>query len=243
MKITNPFRLSYCAIILLFGSVNSWTEPHDEPASLKMVDWREAKDPSKLLKWTVDPEHAWWQKTLHHKRQDRPTETPVELPTKCQYVPQNTEKSCADGCICGTQCTGIYIWNNSRPEPRPQYHVCTNWNLNHGNQLRAGFQEAGFQLIPNRTKCGWQKFEGVTALRVGRGSIDVNGTIDQPHGDPFELARIEAVMKQEYPFVEIMIICATLVGPLFLFGGFLSWCFWAGRDRKVKYKRLPKQYS
>ena len=98
-------------------------------------------------------------------------------------------------------------------------------------------------MIPNRTKCGWQKFEGVTALRVGRGSIDVNGTIDQPHGDPFELARIEAVMKQEYPFVEIMIICATLVGPLFLFGGFLSWCFWAGRDRKVKYKRLPKQYS
>jgi hypothetical protein len=57
-----------------------------------------------------------------------------------------------------------------------------------------------------------------------------------------ELARIEAVMKQEYPFVEIMIICATLLGPLFLLASFTGWFMWANQDRKVKvrYHKVPK---
>lgn len=77
-------------------------------------------------------------------------------------------------------------------------------------------------------------------MRVGRGSIDVNGTLEQQFGDPLELARIEEVMKHEYPFVEIIIICATLVGPIFMFAGMLPWCLWANKERTVKYKRLPK---
>jgi hypothetical protein len=76
-------------------------------------------------------------------------------------------------------------------------------------------------------------------MRVGRGSIDVNGTVAQQFGDPFEIAKIEEVMKAEFPFVEILIICATLVGPIFMFLGMIPWCVWASKERKVKYKRVP----
>ncbi|KIV98599.1 uncharacterized protein PV09_09616 [Verruconis gallopava] len=230
---------SFCALLTLLGSgaANSEEAPHAR--HLSPVPWHPSKEPSRLLKWTTDPQHAWWDKALF-KRDDTPSQaSPVTLPTKCQYVAANTQSACGTGCICGTSCTSIYIWNQSRPEPRPQYHICTNWNLNHGYQLRAGFQEAGFAIVPNRTQCGWQKFEGVTALRVGRGSIDVNGTEEQPFGDPYELARIEQVMREEYPFVEIIIICATLVGPIFMFAGIGGWCIWAQKDRTVKYRRLP----
>jgi hypothetical protein len=239
MKIINFHKLTYCALILLFGTTNA--QPEDEGRQYSEIQWDTFKEPSKLLKYTTDPKHAWWQ----YKRQEpeSPSVSSIALPTKCQYVAKNTDKPCSDGCICGTQCTSIYIWNASRPEPKPQYHICTNWNLNHGYQLRAGFQEVGFQIVPNRTKCGWQRFEGVSAMRVGRGNIDVNGTLDQPWGDPLELAKIEQVMKQEYPFVEIIIICATLVGPVVMFFGLGAWCLWGGRERKVKYRKLEGHKS
>lgn len=47
---------------------------------------------------------------------------------------------------------------------------------------------------------------------MSRASIDVNGTLEYDRGNPAEIAVIEAVLRREYPFVEILIICATLVG-------------------------------
>jgi len=64
-------------------------------------------------------------------------------------------------------------------------------------------------------------------MKVGRGSIDVNGTDAQPFGDPEELAVVEEVMKREYPFVEILVIVATTVGPIFSFFALGGWCCWA----------------
>lgn len=84
------------------------------------------------------------------------------------------------------------------------------------------------------------KFTHVSAMRVGRGSIDVNGTLDDPYGIPAELVAIEDVMVAEYPFVEILIICATLVGPIFIFGGAIGWCVYADGNRKVKYRSIKQ---
>ena len=75
----------------------------------------------------------------------------------------------------------------------------------------------------NPVQCGWQSVKTVSALRVSRGSIDVNGTLQYDQGDPAEIANIEAVLKHEYPFVEILVLCATLVGPICILLGLCSW--------------------
>lgn len=68
-------------------------------------------------------------------------------------------------------------------------------------------------------------------LRVGRGSIDVNGTEELPWGNMAEVAVIQEVLRREYPFIEIMIIVATLVGPIIGICGLFGWCVVLG-DRK-----------
>jgi hypothetical protein len=72
-------------------------------------------------------------------------------------------------------------------------------------------------------------------LRVGRGNVDVNGTDDLPFGDMAEVAKIEEIMRREYPFVEILIILATLVGPIFLFLTSVIWFGWADKPKKGYY--------
>jgi hypothetical protein len=92
----------------------------------------------------------------------------------------------------------------------------------------------GFTIVDNYTKCGWQRLAHITELRVGRGNIDVNGTDDLPFGDMAELAKIEELLRREYPFVEILIILATLIGPIFLFFASIGWFAWAERERKTR---------
>lgn len=60
-------------------------------------------------------------------------------------------------------------------------------------------------------------------LRVSRGSIDVNGTLEFDRGDPEEIGAIEAVLRGEYPFIEILVLCATLVGPIAMLFGLCAW--------------------
>ncbi|QDS77040.1 hypothetical protein FKW77_006692 [Venturia effusa] len=204
------------------------------------TDWTSRNPPSALTKWTTDPDHAFWshlfKRSSPHKFEERETTTPHPTPTKCTYVPENTAESCPKGCICKTQCAGIFFANLTKPvDERSQYHVCTNWMLNHASQLRYGFQRAGFTLLDRPPKCGWQRLSGVSELRVGRGSVDVNGTVAENWGNARELDVIRGVMEREYPFVEILLICAMTIGPIFSFLGLGIWGHWASgwgkRDR------------
>jgi hypothetical protein len=192
-------------------------------------DWGSPKQPSNLLKWTVDPDHAWWKRHLLEPRNPKVDNTPPATPTKCTWVPATTEPSCPQGCICSSSgCASIWFTNMTRAEPRPFYHVCTSWKLNHQHQIRAGLEQAGFQRIGKPVRCGWQKLKFVMELRVGRGSIDVNGTEELPWGDMAEVAVIERVLKREYPFIEILIILATLVGPIIGSFCLCGWCMVLG---------------
>jgi hypothetical protein len=129
----------------------------------------------------------------------------------------------------------MYFSNSSKPASnRPVYHVCTPWQLNHQHQLTNGLIQSGFTIVNNYNKCGWQRLAHITDLGVGRGNIDVNGTDDLPFGDMAELAKIEEVLRREYPFVEILIILATLVGPIFLFFSSIVWLVWAKTERRTK---------
>lgn len=199
------------------------------------TDSTSLKAPSALIKWTTDPEHAFWshlfkKSSPHLGHEKRATTTPPQpTPTKCTYVPENTADSCPKGCICKTQCAGIFFTNLTKPaNQRSQYHVCTNWMLNHASQLRYGFQQSGFTLLDRPNKCGWMRLSGVSALRVGRGSVDVNGTEGENWGNALELEVVRRVLEREYPFVEILVICAMTVGPIFSFLGLGIWSSWAG---------------
>jgi len=75
----------------------------------------------------------------------------------------------------------------------------------------------------NPNQCGWQTVTTVSSKRVSRGSIDVNGTLEYDQGDPQEIALIEAVLLREYPFVEILVLLATLVGPVCMMFGLCAW--------------------
>jgi hypothetical protein len=103
--------------------------------------------------------------------------------------------------------------------------------LNYPSQLHEQLQIEGFEVVKKPVECGWQQISRVSALGVGRGSIDVNGTDEQPWGDPAEIGRIKEVLRREYPFVEILIICATLVGPVFVIFTLSAWCVWANREK------------
>lgn len=156
----------------------------------------------------------------------------LPTPTFCSYMPSNSD--CNTGCLCQSFCGSIYITNYTRlaavnaNEPNaslgPNYHICVNWQLNYPAQLSYAFQEAGFAVLPEQPyQCGWQTLGSVSALRVSRGSIDVNGTLEYDQGDPAELAAIFGVLRAEYPFVEILVVCATMVGPLCILLGYCVW--------------------
>jgi hypothetical protein len=202
-----------------------------------LLEWSTPKPPSNLLKWTVDPSNAWWEKHLLRARDPKSKSTQLPpTPTKCSYIPESTQPECPRGCICSSDdCASIWFTNTSRPEPRPLYHVCTSWKLNHQHQLRAGLEKAGFESTRKPVECGWQKLKFIIELRVARGSIDVNGTEALPWGDMAEVAIIEDVLKREYPFIEILIIVATLVGPIFSLFGWCCWmALWGQRKRGSK---------
>ncbi|RDI87510.1 hypothetical protein Vi05172_g2540 [Venturia inaequalis] len=197
------------------------------------TDLTSRNPPSALIKWTTDPNHAFWSHLFppnpHAYKKRSETTTPLPTPTKCTYVPENTAESCPKGCICKTQCASIFLTNlTNPPHLRSQYHICTNWMLNHASQLRHGFQQAGFTLLDRPSRCGWQRLSGVSALRVGRGSVDVNGTASENWGNGGEIDVLRGVMEREYPFVEILVICAFTVGPVFSFLGLGVWRGWAG---------------
>lgn len=178
--------------------------------------------PSLLLQWTTDPKSSWWKRHLL-PREDHDNSLPP-TPTHCTYLPSTTDPNCSEGCLCSdSNCASIFFTNLTRPSPRPSYHVCTQWKLNHDNQLRYGLQQAGFNITKQTTKCGWQRLHSIMELRVGRGKIDVNGTEEWNWGVPEEVEVIEGILKREYPFVEILIICGTLVGPIFMVFGLAGW--------------------
>ncbi len=170
----------------------------------------------------------------------------LPTPTFCSYKPSTTD--CDTGCICSPSCKSIYITNYTRlaavnakqPDASlgPNYHICTDWQLNYPAQIRYAFQEAGFAILPGKPHpCGWQTWGSVSAQRVSRAGIDINGTLQYDRGDPAELAVIQSVLKAEYPFVEILVICATLVGPIFLGFGFCVWTCAKPADIEVKRSR------
>jgi len=111
------------------------------------------------------------------------------------------------------------------------YHVHTTWTLNYPAQLREQMHNKGFEIVTDPLPCGWQSITGISRLRVARGKIDVSHTEGQPWGHPEEIRRVEEVMVREYPFVEILVLCATLVGPFVSFFGLLGWWIWAERTR------------
>lgn len=178
------------------------------------------------------------------------TTTVLPTPTFCSYMPSTSD--CYTGCICGPSCSSIYITNYTllsavnANEPNaslgPNYHICVNWQLNYPAQLSYAFQEVGFAVLPGAPyQCGWQQWGSVTALRVSRGSIDVNGTLEFDRGDPDELMLIEEVLNREYPFVEILVLCATLVGPAVMLFGMCAWMAMRpreGKEGRGLYRRL-----
>lgn len=195
--------------------------------TLPTLPWSHRNNkPSRLLKWTTDPQSAWWERALS-SRDPKSSQQPLPAtPTKCTYLPSETDPVCNHGCICSgsdSSCRSIYFTNLTRPSPRPHYRICTQWKLNHDSQLRYGLQQVGFNITSLPVKCGWQRLQSISELRVGRGKIDVNGTEQLSWGDPAEVLAIEGIMRREYPFVEILVIVATLVGPIFMCFGICSW--------------------
>jgi hypothetical protein len=177
--------------------------------------------------------------------------TTINLPTPtfCSYEPSSTD--CSTGCICSPGCKSIYITNYTRlaavndrqPDASlgPNYHICTAWQLNYPAQISYAFQEAGFAILPGQPyQCGWQTWGSVVAQRVNRAGIDINGTLQYDQGDPAELAVIQSVLKAEYPFVEILVLCATLLGPIFMGVGL---CFWTcAKPMNIEVKRSRGLY-
>lgn len=174
----------------------------------------------------------------------------LPTPTFCSYEPSTTD--CNTGCICSTNCKSIYITNFTRlaavvngqqPDAYlgPSYHICTVWQLNYPAQISHAFREAGFAILPGQPyQCGWQTWGSVSAQRVSRASININGTLQYDRGDPAELAVIQSVLKAEYPFVEILVLCATLVGPIFMG---LGLCFWTcAKPTNIEVKRSRGLY-
>ena len=173
----------------------------------------------------------------------------LPTPTFCSYEPSSTD--CNTGCICSPGCKSIYITNFTRlaavnaQQPNatlgPNYHICTAWQLNYPAQISHAFQEAGFAILPGQPhQCGWQTGGSVVAHRVSRAGIDINGTLQYDQGDPAELAVIRSVLRAEYPFVEILILCATLVGPIFMG---LGLCIWTcAKPTNVEVKRSRGLY-
>jgi len=119
--------------------------------------------------------------------------------------------------------------NHHRHRRHHRHQHPAKWMLNYPFQLMEQLQNAGFAAVTNPPACGWRTFSHVSALRVGRGSLDVNGTDEQPYGDPAEIGRVEEVLRREYPFVEILILCATLVGPVLTLFALCWWNTWASR--------------
>lgn len=163
----------------------------------------------------------------------------LPTPSYCSYIPSS--KDCNTGCICSKSpswsiAKSIYITNYTRLEELhlghpaatvgPTYRITSFWILNFPNQLRYAFQEAGFAILPGPPfQCGWQTSGSFSAMGVRRGKIEVNGTIEYDQGNPAELAVIRSVLLSEYPFIEILVICAIFPGLICVSFGLCIWSF------------------
>jgi hypothetical protein len=117
----------------------------------------------------------------------------------------------------------VYFINASLPKPHPIYHIRTNWIIHHPAQIKEALRNKGFEIVDNKSQlhdnipdCGWSRLLSFRATGVQRGYLDVNGTEAQPSGDADIVHRVQEVLHAQYPYVEIVILVATLSYPALL---------------------------
>lgn len=138
--------------------------------------------------------------------------------TPVQSDDDKDSQVCAESCWCGcSYCYDTFFVDSLQNSSGVFYHVGTVWGIHHRDQLHVGLAEAGFRPATNDTgripQCQWTKAMKVYKTGVYRGWLDVQDGRNTT-GDPAALARISAVLQAQYPFVEILIICATVILPL-----------------------------
>jgi hypothetical protein len=103
-----------CTAFLLLSTTLASSSPASKTRA-SALPWTTRKEPSKLLKWTTDPKHSWWGKKLLSIRADPKTSPLPPTPTKCTYLPSETDPVCNHGCICSSDgCASIYFANLTR---------------------------------------------------------------------------------------------------------------------------------
>jgi len=139
----------------------------------------------------------------------------------------------ADGCDdpnCKCQYSDkwvLYFVNASAPSPRPFYFLATQWAAFYPQQLARSVNDAGFQVIDEfdsvygpTPDCTWEWLGITKALGVERADLGVNGTRDEPHGQPGIQDDISKLLASNanYPYVEISILVTIMMFVT-------SWCF------------------
>src|SRR3569833_270162 len=130
------------------------------------------------------------------------------------------QSSCPSGCRCDDDETRFILFvNASTPAPRPYYYIGTNWILFHPWQIQRAVNDAGFTVIDKNEgtygpvpDCGWNEQYTRYATWVRRVNFAINGTLDQPAGQPGINEAVDQLLLQSYPYVEIYLVVSVMMG-------------------------------
>lgn len=157
---------------------------------------------------------------------------------------KDDDEPCAATCWCGCDhCYDTFFVDAFDNASSTVYHLATVWGIHYPSQLHEALAQAGFRPADNDTghvpQCQWTRAAKVYKTGVYRGWIDVQDGKNTT-GDPMALARISAAMKHQYPFVEILIICSTLLLPLLTA---IAICVLAWRHNESRYNYVDEGRS
>jgi len=134
------------------------------------------------------------------------------------------QSSCPSGCRCDDDETRFILFvNASTPAPRPYYYIGTHWILFHPWQIQRAVNDAGFTVIDKNDgtygpvpDCGWNEQYTRYATGVRRGNFAINGTKDQPAGQPGINEAVDQLLRQTYPYVEIYLVVSVMMFVAFV---------------------------
>lgn len=158
---------------------------------------------------------------------------------------------CESGCHCKNKAsTSMYFAdpkqefvNTSRPFTETDgtvIAIVTPWIFHYDTNVKLKMEGQGFKSVPalegNEQTCGWQIMRNVSKQAVQRGSIEwwAKGNDTKKAPSTEQVDKIERVMRDVYPTVEITLICVLSLGPIWfsLLVWFTLYCCFRFRWRR-----------
>lgn len=119
----------------------------------------------------------------------------------------------------------IYFYD--RMVPNTTMIIATPWKIRYPSQLKEALRKTGFVVTENTAgviMCGWLEIGSANYVGVKRGTLGYRALSEQDKGPINDtIERIGSVLKDEFPALEVFLVCfLSTCGAFFIWVGLLG---------------------